>query len=110
MKAEFENKNKKIENENEIIGKNFLKLKNKIFLFREEENKKLKILVCKSEITKKKLTKIKEYGEKILRQTELCRKLETEREKLGFDYDVKPGMPFYIQKMSKVKVDNLAID
>ena len=49
MKKEFENKNLKIKKENNEISKNFLALKNKMFKFRNKEQKKLTTLVCTSE-------------------------------------------------------------
>ncbi len=54
--------------------------------FREEESKKLKELVNNSRNTVKKLTEYKELGQKILKTAELCRRLETEKEKV---------LPFY---------------
>ena len=54
--------------------------------FREEQQRLLKELVNNSRNSVLKLTEYKELGEKILKTAELCRRLETEREKV---------LPFY---------------
>lgn len=82
MKKEFEDKNLKIKKENDEIAKNFLALKNKMFKFREKERKKLTFLVCNTKKASEKLKKIYKLGEKLLKVTELCRKLEFKNEKI----------------------------
>ena len=54
--------------------------------FREEESRRLKELVNNSRNAVLKLTEYKELGQKILKTAELCRRLETEKEKV---------LPFY---------------
>lgn len=82
MKKEFESKNSKIKKENDEIARNFLALKNKMFDFRDQERKKLTELVTNTKETTLKLNKIYELGESILKNTQLCRKLEFENEKV----------------------------
>ena len=55
--------------------------------FRNREISKLKQLVVNSGNAIKKLTDYSELGERILRTAELCRKLETEREKVQPFYE-----------------------
>jgi hypothetical protein len=54
--------------------------------FRDEESRRLKELVNNSRNAVIKLTDYKELGDKILKTAELCRRLETEKEKV---------LPFY---------------
>jgi hypothetical protein len=54
--------------------------------FREEESKRLKELVNNSRNAVSKLSEYRELGQKILKTAELCRRLETEKEKV---------VPFY---------------
>lgn len=63
IKKEFENKNSKIKRENDEISQNFLELKNKMFEFRNNERKKLVILVDNTKIATEKLKEILELGE-----------------------------------------------
>lgn len=82
MKKEFESKNSKIKKENDEIARNFLALKNKMFEFRDKERRKLTELVTNTKETTLNLKKIYELGESILKNTQLCRKLEFENEKV----------------------------
>ena len=54
--------------------------------FREEESRRLSELVTNSRTAVKRLSEYHELGEKILQTAELCRKIETEKEKV---------LPFY---------------
>lgn len=54
--------------------------------FREEQSRRLKELVNNSRNAVQRLTEYKDLGEKILKTAELCRRLETEKEKV---------IPFY---------------
>ena len=72
--------------EKENISNSYHDLKHKMQKFREEEFNRLKDLTNNSRNT---VLKLKEYallGEKILKTAELCRRLETEKEKV---------LPFY---------------
>ena len=82
MEKEFEEKNNQIQSENDEINKNLLALKDKMFRFRNKEAKKLIKLTCYTKDVVDKLTGICKQGERILRNTELCRKLEIESEKV----------------------------
>jgi hypothetical protein len=82
MKRELNQKNTALQREKDAIADNFLKLKNKMFAFRENERKKLTQLVINSKIAMEKLEDVVKLGEKILKTSELCRRLETEKEKV----------------------------
>lgn len=129
MEKEFEDKNNKIKRENDEIAENFLKLKNEMFKFRNKEKKKLTKLVCNSKNTVKKLSEICKQGKKILRTTELCRKLEFEEEKVvtrkeeTVDLDTRWISLFpdgslnrfiklknYLKRYNKVLLDKIAIE
>ena len=97
MEAEFVQRNKALKKEKDAIAKNFLNLKNKMAKFRDskpifypsnplDERKKLTELVLNSKDTMDSLNKLAGLGEKILKTAELCRRLETEKEKV---------VPFY---------------
>jgi hypothetical protein len=83
MEKEFEEKNNQIRSENEEIAKNLLALKDKMFIFRNKQRKKLIKLSCYTKEVVDKLTGVCKQGERILRNTELCRKLEFESEKVS---------------------------
>jgi len=72
--------------EKDNIQKNYRDLKEKMKSFREEENRRLTELVNNSRNAVLKLKEYEELGEKILKTAELCRRLETEKEKV---------VPFY---------------
>lgn len=72
--------------EKENISRNYHELKIKMQHFREEESRRLKELVNNSRNAVIKLTSYTNLGEKILKTAELCRRLETEKEKV---------LPFY---------------
>ena len=85
-RKECQARNLALKKEKENISKNYQELKSKMLKFREEEQKRLTELVNNS---RNSVFKLKEYvsmGEKILKLSELCRRLETEREKV---------LPFY---------------
>lgn len=81
MEREFDEKNNQIKTEKDEIAKNLLALKDKMFRFRNKHEKKLIKLSCYTKEVVDRLTEIKTQGERILRNTELCRKLEFESEK-----------------------------
>jgi hypothetical protein len=86
MEAELQQKNDSLKREKKLISDNFLHLKERMRKFRDEERKKLTHLVINSKVAMEKLEEMLKLGEKILKTSELCRKLETEKEKV---------IPFY---------------
>lgn len=66
--------------------KHYHDLKKKMIQFREDEERRLGNLTLNSKMCMDKLTEYQKLGEKILKTAELCRKLETEKEKV---------LPFY---------------
>lgn len=83
---ECNNRNQALKKEKENVQRNYHDLKIKMLKFREEQSRRLKELVNNSRNAVQKLTEYKELGEKILKTAELCRRLETEKEKV---------IPFY---------------
>jgi hypothetical protein len=86
MVMELKQKNDALAREKKAIANNFLELKNKMFNFRDKERKKLAELVINSKLAMDRLENTAKLGEKILKTAELCRRMETEREKV---------VPFY---------------
>ena len=82
MEKEFNSKNSLIRKENGAIARNFLDLKNKMFEFRNKQHRRLIKLVSNSRRVQKKLSNLKELGERILKTGEFCRKLETREERV----------------------------
>ena len=68
------------------VNKNYHTLKKQMNAFRDKELDRLKQMVVNSGSAIQKLKDHMTMGERILRTAELCRKLETEREKV---------LPFY---------------
>jgi len=83
---EYEERNRLIREEKEAIGVKFHNLKDQMNKFREQERARLTTLTLQSNATIKELGRKKEKGERILKLAEMCRKLETEEEKV---------LPFY---------------
>lgn len=79
-------RNQALKNELDTVTKHYHDLKNKMVQFREEEVRRLTLLINNSRDTSSKLKDQVNLGSKILKLAELCRKLETEREKV---------IPFY---------------
>jgi hypothetical protein len=69
-----------------MISKHFHELKRKMIQFREDEERRLTNLTMNAKQCMDKLKTYQKLGEKILKTAELCRKLETEKEKV---------LPFY---------------
>ena len=69
-----------------MIVKHYHDLKKKMIQFREDEERRLGNLTINSKMCMDKLKEYQKLGEKILKTAELCRKLETEKEKV---------LPFY---------------
>lgn len=61
--------------------------------FREDEERRLGNLTTNSKRCMDKLTEMQKLAEKILKTAELCRKLETEKEKV---------LPFYQSELEEI--------
>lgn len=83
---EAQDRNKALEAEKNIVARHYNELKKKMIQFREGEVRRLTELTNNSRNCVNKLTEQEDLGEKILTLAELCRKLETEKEKV---------VPFY---------------
>lgn len=88
-------------NEKNMIQKHYHDLKKKMIRFREEESKRLANLASNSKDCMDTLKEYVKMGEKILKTAELCRKLETEREKV---------LPFYESEADKEEVRDTQIE
>ena len=86
---ECEERNSAMRAEKEATAKHFKDLKRKMHLWRKSEEKRLAELVSSARKTQLSLEDDSKAAERILRLVELCRELETERERvLGFSSDV----------------------
>lgn len=83
---ECQERNQKLRKEKEMIVKHYHDLKKKMIQFRDDEERRLGNLTLNSKMCMDRLTEYQRLGEKILKTAELCRKLETEKEKV---------LPFY---------------
>lgn len=92
--AEYQNKTLKETYENMLM--HYRQRKTKMNSQREKEREKLTKVTLLSNSAIKQLTTVKEKAEKILRVSEMCRKMETEEEKV---------LPFY---SSSIKEEELA--
>jgi len=81
-----EERNRALKEEKEAISKHFQELKGRMNKFREREGRRLQELTINSQGAISALRSKLEKAERILKQAELTRKLETEREKV---------LPFY---------------
>ncbi|XP_065055423.1 dynein regulatory complex subunit 2-like [Rhopilema esculentum] len=88
---ECEERNKDLKEEREAIASKFHELKNQMNRFRDQQRSRLTKLTLQSNSALQELDKKKEKGDRILRQAEMCRKLETEEEKV---------LPFYASSLS----------
>lgn len=91
-----------------MILNHYRDLKKKMIQFREDEERRLGNLTLNSKMCMDKLKEYQKLSEKILKTAELCRKLETEKEKvLPFyqsDQDTVEEVPdFVIEKIEGVK-------
>lgn len=84
---ESKKKNDALRKEKENISKNYQELKAKMMKAREEKTKRLTELVTNNRAAGLQLKESLTLGERILKLAELCRKLETEREKVLPFYD-----------------------
>ena len=132
---DWEQKNRSLKDEKEKIMESYKKLKDKMIAFRNDQRDKLKKLVKNSFECNLKLTDYIDLSEKILRLAEICRRLETEREKilpyykdsdivqsdialsplekiLGIDskmYDEIEALSNFWKRYNKVLLDSIAI-
>eukprot|EP01017_Pseudomicrothorax_dubius_P008203 TRINITY_DN12672_c0_g1_i1.p1 TRINITY_DN12672_c0_g1~~TRINITY_DN12672_c0_g1_i1.p1 ORF type:complete len:501 (-),score=153.10 TRINITY_DN12672_c0_g1_i1:36-1538(-) len=91
-------RNQALRKEKENIHKNYTELKAKMLKFREDEAKRLTELSLNSKKAVEKLKETLKLSEKILKTAELCRRLETEKEKV---------LPFY---ESSVELEDIPED
>lgn len=88
-RQECEERNAQLRTEKDHIAKHFQELKTKMNLFRSEEKKRLADLTQNARNCIKSLKDQLALAEKIVKTAELCRKFETEREKV---------LPFYLSR------------
>jgi len=98
-RQECEERNAQLRTEKDHIAKHFQELKAKMNRFRNEEKKRLTDLTQNARGCIKNLKDQLSLAEKILKTAELCRKFETEREKV---------LPFYLSR--EVEVEELQFD
>ena len=84
--SECKDRNNRLRAEKDMIHKHYLDLKKKMIQTRDEEGRRLAQLTMNSKECMDTLKDYEKLGLKILKTAELCRKLETEREKV---------LPFY---------------
>lgn len=134
-KHECVERNTKLANEKKKIVHHYHELKRKMTIQREDKEKQLGTLASNSLACMEKLHTYERLGEKILKTAELCRKLETEKEKVlpfyqsDTDTTEEPDVPLekiaglekgaynefkmldnFYKRYNKVHLDKLAID
>lgn len=86
---ECEERNEAMRAEKETIARHYKELKLKMHIWRLSQEKRLAEVVTSARKTRVALESTSERVERILRSAELCRELETEREKiLAFESDI----------------------
>lgn len=80
---EWEERNRALRNEKEIMSRHYQELKGGMNKFRSKEGKKLQALILNSGAAAKDLDEKLSKAEKLLRLAELSRKMETEQEKVA---------------------------
>jgi len=95
---ECEERNKMLREEREFVQCHFQRLKFEMGNCREQERKLLSKMVQHSNSAIKHLTKVAEKGETILRYAEVCRKLETEEEKI---------LPYFASSLTKEEQEDI---
>merc|ERR1719262_1916540 len=98
-RRECEERNAQLRTEKDHIAKHFQELKGKMNRFRGEEKKRLTDLTANARQCIRSLKDQLTLAERILKTAELCRKFETEREKV---------LPFYLNR--DVDVDELDME
>ena len=94
-------RNQALKNELDTVTKHYHELKTKMVKFREEEVRRLTLLINNSRDTSNKLKDQVNLGSRILKLAELCRKLETEREKV---------IPFYASDPEALNEENQLLE
>jgi chromosome segregation ATPase len=89
-KNECEDRNQKLKKEKDSISKHSRELKKKMISFRDDEERRLVNLTMNAKNCMDKLYSYQKLAEKILKTAELCRKLETEKEKVLPFYQADP--------------------
>jgi len=84
---EWEDRNRALRSEKEIMSRHYSHLKSNMDNFRAAQGNRLKTLTLSSNATLEELNKKHELAENVLKLSELCRKFETEQEKV---------IPFYV--------------
>jgi len=92
---ESKKRNDALRKEKENINRNYQELKAKMTKFREDESKRLTELAMNSRNAVLALKDQLTLGERILKTAELCRRLETEREKV---------IPFYESTVDETEI------
>ncbi|XP_033628465.1 dynein regulatory complex subunit 2-like [Asterias rubens] len=95
---ESEDRNKDLREQREVIAEHFHELKNQMNRFRDNERSRLTKLTLESNAAIKELTRKTDSGERILKLTEQCRKLETEEEKV---------LPFYASSLTQEEQEDV---
>lgn len=96
---ECEERNKQLREERELMLAHFQELKGQMNKLRDLEREKLTKLTLESNSAIKELKRKSEKGGKILKLAEMCRKLETEEEKV---------LPFYASSLTQDEQDDVA--
>ncbi|KAG8429444.1 hypothetical protein GDO86_004243 [Hymenochirus boettgeri] len=91
-----EEQNRRLRADKEVVYKQFQKLKCQMKKERAAKRSNLASLTVQSNATMKALQKIIDKGESILRKAEMCRRVETEEEKV---------LPFYPTSLSKEEIE-----
>ncbi|XP_002131334.2 dynein regulatory complex subunit 2 isoform X1 [Ciona intestinalis] len=93
-----EDRNRHLREEREHVQRHFQQLKTEMNNTREADRGKLTTLTLQSNSAIKKLNKVRDKGDQILRLAEMCRKLETEEEKV---------LPFYASSLSQEEQEDV---
>ncbi|XP_040197115.1 dynein regulatory complex subunit 2 [Rana temporaria] len=93
-----EEQNRQMREDKEVVHKQFLKLKQQMNQARAAEYSRLTTLTVQSNAALKELQRVIDKGEQILRLAEMCRKLETEEEKV---------LPFYPSSLSDAEKEEV---
>lgn len=95
---ECEERNKVLKEEREKMQRHFHELKAEMNCVRDKERDKLTKLTLESNAAIKEIKRQQEKGELILRLAEMCRKMETEEEKV---------LPFYASSLTKEELEDV---
>jgi len=95
---ECEERNKQLREEREVMLAHFQELKGQMNRLRENERERLTKLTLESNAAIKELKRKCEKGERILKLAEMCRKLETEEEKV---------LPFYASSLTSEEQEDV---